>query len=208
MIPIQTSRQLAYVISAVLTLLAGFFILLWYYIDTSLIWMLAFLVVFMTASFVILQILLRKYISEKIKPVYKTILDKPSLPKTGNPRKNINILSEVKTDVEEWAEKQTREIERLKELEKYRKEFVGNVSHELKTPIFNIQGYILTLLEGGIDDPNINKLYLQRTETSINRLISVVEDLEAITKLESGELKLKPEKFDLVKLVEEFFNSA
>lgn len=203
---IQSSRQLAYVISAVLTFLAGFFILLWYYIDASLIWMLAFLLVFMTTSFVILQFLLRKYISEKIRPVYKTILDKPSLSQKGTSGKNAGMLNEVRTDVEEWADKQTREIERLKELEKYRKEFVGNVSHELKTPIFNIQGYILTLLEGGIDDPAINKLYLQRTETSINRMISVVEDLEAITKLESGELKLKPEKFDAVKLVEEVFD--
>ena len=111
----------------------------------------------------------------------------------------------MQTDVESWARIQKQEIERLKDLEKYRKEFVGNVSHELKTPIFNIQGYILTLLEGGIDDPKINKLYLQRTENSINRMISIVEDLESITKLESGELKLKMEKFDIVSLVEEVF---
>jgi two-component system, OmpR family, phosphate regulon sensor histidine kinase PhoR len=202
---INSSRQLAYIISAVLTFLAGFFILFWYYIDASLIWMLVFLLVFMTTSFMILQYMLRKYITDKIKPVYKTILGKPGIQKKGDTGKNYNI-SDIKTDVEEWADRQTREIERLKELEKYRKEFVGNVSHELKTPIFNIQGYILTLLEGGIGDPNINKLYLQRTETSINRMISIVEDLESITKLESGELKLKPEKFDIIKLVEEVFD--
>ena len=101
-----------------------------------------------------------------------------------------NLLSNVKFEVEEWAKNQLKEIERLKELERYRKDFVGNVSHELKTPIFNIQGYILTLLEGGIDDPKINNLYLKRTEKSIDRMISIVEDLESITKLESGELKL------------------
>ncbi|MGV8092461.1 MAG: histidine kinase dimerization/phospho-acceptor domain-containing protein [Mangrovibacterium sp.] len=77
------------------------------------------------------------------------------------------------------------------------------VSHELKTPIFNIQGYILTLLEGGLDDPKINKLYLKRTEKSIDRMISIVEDLESITKLESGELKLRFENFDLVKLIDD-----
>jgi two-component system, OmpR family, phosphate regulon sensor histidine kinase PhoR len=203
-----SSRQLAYIISAILTLLAGFFILLWYYIDASLIWMLGFLLVFMTTSFLILQFILRKYISDKIKPVYKTILDMPAIQKKteGKQGKTGNVLSEIKTDVEEWAHLQTQEIERLKELEKYRKEFVGNVSHELKTPIFNIQGYILTLLEGGIDDPGINKLYLERTERSINRMISIVDDLESITKLESGELRLKPEKFDIVKLVEEVFD--
>jgi len=203
---IYSSRQLAYIISAVLTLLAGFFILLWYYIDASLIWLLVFLLVIMSVSFLLLQFMLRKFISDKIKPVYKTILDLPSAQKKVDQEKKIPVLSEIKNDVEEWAQLQVKEIERLKELEKYRKEFVGNVSHELKTPIFNIQGYVLTLLEGGIDDPRINKLYLQRTETSINRMISIVEDLESITKLEAGELKLKPEKFDIVKLAEEVFD--
>jgi two-component system phosphate regulon sensor histidine kinase PhoR len=203
---INSSRQLAYIISALLTFLAGFFILFWYYIDASLIWMLVILLVFMTASFLILQYLLGKYISDKIKPVYKTILDLPAILKKSDQGKKGHVLSEIRNDVEEWAQMQTREIERLKELEKYRKEFVGNVSHEMKTPIFNIQGYVLTLLEGGIDDPKINKLYLQRTEASINRMISIVEDLESITKLESGELKLKFEKFDIVKLAEEVFD--
>jgi len=203
---INSSRQLAYIISAVLTFLAGFFILFWYYIDASLIWMLVILLVFMTTSFLILQYLLGKYISDKIKPVYKTILDLPAILKKGDQEKKGPVLSAIRNDVEEWAQMQIREIERLKELEKYRKEFVGNVSHEMKTPIFNIQGYVLTLLEGGIDDPKINKLYLQRTEASINRMISIVEDLESITKLESGELKLKFEKFDMVKLVEEVFD--
>jgi two-component system phosphate regulon sensor histidine kinase PhoR len=203
---INSSRQLAYIISAVLTFLAGFFILFWYYIDASLIWMLLILLVFMTASFLILQYLLGKYISDKIKPVYKTILDLPAILKKGDQEKKGHVLSEIRNDVEEWAQMQIREIERLKELEKYRKEFLGNVSHEMKTPIFNIQGYVLTLLEGGIDDPRINKLYLQRTEASINRMISIVEDLESITKLESGELKLKFEKFNIAKLAEEVFD--
>ncbi len=108
-------------------------------------------------------------------------------------------------DVEEWAQNQLQEIERLKDLERYRKEFVGNVSHELKTPIFNIQGYILTLLEGGMEDPKINKLYLKRSEKSIDRMISIVEDLESITKLETGELKPHYSVFDIVKVTEEAF---
>jgi len=111
----------------------------------------------------------------------------------------------VEHDVEEWAHNQLQEIERLKDLERYRKDFVGNVSHELKTPIFNIQGYILTLLEGGLEDPKINKLYLTRSEKSIDRMISIVEDLESITKLETGELKPQYTIFDMVKLVEEVF---
>ena len=98
---------------------------------------------------------------------------------------------------------QSEEIKKLRKTEKYQKDFLGNVSHELKTPIFNIQGYILTLLDGGIDDASINELYLKRAERSTNRLINIVEDLEAIARLESGEFKLNLESFNLVKVVEE-----
>jgi len=90
-------------------------------------------------------------------------------------------------------------------MEKYRKEFLGNVSHELKTPIFNIQGYILTLLDGGLEDPEINREYLERTEKSINRMVSIIEDLESITKLETGDLELEWEKFNIVQLVKYVF---
>lgn len=202
-----SSRQLAFTISIVLTILSGFMVLAGYYINSGIGVILSGLLLFMAISYFILQFILKKYIRDKIKPVYKTILDIPSDTRKQEKggRKSSNILSEVKSDVEAWARIQVQEIERLKDLERYRKEFVGNVSHELKTPIFNIQGYILTLLEGGIDDPKINKLYLQRTENSINRMISIVEDLESITKLESGELKLRMEKFDIVKLVDEVF---
>lgn len=102
---------------------------------------------------------------------------------------------------------QILEIDRLKEMERYRKEFLGNVSHELKTPIFNIQGYVLTLLDGGLEDPKINRKYLERTEKSINRLISIIEDLETISRHEAGELKLEREEFNLVQLIEEVFEA-
>lgn len=85
----------------------------------------------------------------------------------------------------------------------YRREFLGNISHELKTPIFNIQGYILTLLDGGLEDPNINKDYLQRSEKSVNRLIAIVDDLEEISKLESGEVKLNEVNFDIAELAKD-----
>jgi len=104
-------------------------------------------------------------------------------------------------------ENQADEIKKLKEMEQYRKDFLGNVSHELKTPIFNIQGYILTLLDGGIDDKKINKLYLQRAERSINRMITIVDDLVSISRLESGEFKLQIEEFNLVKLIEDVFET-
>jgi two-component system phosphate regulon sensor histidine kinase PhoR len=101
-----------------------------------------------------------------------------------------------------------KEIARLKENEKYRKEFVGNVSHEIKTPIFNIQGYISTLLDGGVDDPVLFRRYLERTEKSIDRLINITKDLEAISKLESGVLNLNYERFDIVALTRDIVDSV
>jgi len=97
------------------------------------------------------------------------------------------------------------EVDKLRSLEKYRKEFLGNVSHELKTPVFNIQGYILTLLDGGLEDPVINREYLKRTEKSINRMINIIDDLESITKLETGELELEFENFNIHRLVRDVF---
>jgi two-component system phosphate regulon sensor histidine kinase PhoR len=165
-----------------------------------------FISLFGTVSYFLVLFILNRYINEKINPIYKTIRE---VPVSGRKEKvGSTNISDVQKDVEEWAKNQTLEITRLKDLERYRKEFVGNVSHELKTPIFNIQGYVLTLLEGGIDDPKINKLYLQRTEKSIDRMISIVEDLESITKLESGELTLNLVNFDMVKLTEDVFELA
>ncbi|MBW8334320.1 MAG: sensor histidine kinase [Prolixibacteraceae bacterium] len=165
-----------------------------------------FISLFGAASYFLVLFILNRYINEKINPIYKTIRE---VPVSGRKEKvGSTNISDVQKDVEEWAKNQTMEITRLKDLERYRKEFVGNVSHELKTPIFNIQGYVLTLLEGGIDDPKINKLYLQRTEKSIDRMISIVEDLESITKLESGELTLNLVNFDMVKLTDDVFELA
>jgi two-component system phosphate regulon sensor histidine kinase PhoR len=116
-----------------------------------------------------------------------------------------DIFKEINTDVQQWAVSNKNEIEQLKKLEAYRREFVGNVSHELKTPIFNIQGYILTLLDGGLEDDNINVDYLTRASKSVERMISIVEDLDTISQMESGELSLYFEKFDIVALVNELF---
>lgn len=167
------------------------------------------LIFFFLIAFYIIQFAINKFILEKIRPIYKIIDFIPEKEKELKLKLKLKPgfveLSDVEHDVEEWAQNQLQEIERLKELERYRKDFVGNVSHELKTPIFNIQGYILTLLEGGLEDPNINKLYLTRTEKSIDRMISIVEDLESINKLETGELKPKYSVFDIVKIVEDVF---
>jgi len=151
---------------------------------------------------------LTNFIFEKINPIYKTIHNK-NIPEKEL-RKNFeekDVVREVNDEVLDWARNKTKEIAQLKQMAKYRKEFLGNVSHELKTPIFNIQGYVLTLQDGAIDDPEINYQYLRKAENSINRMISIVEDLEAITKLETGELKLNYEVFDIVDLFREVIDS-
>lgn len=178
--------------------------------DFKSVYFIIFIFLFGAISYLLVLFVINKYINEKMQPIYKTIREVPISGKKEKLLEKFSStnISDVQKEVEEWAKNQTLEITRLKDLERYRKEFVGNVSHELKTPIFNIQGYVLTLLEGGIDDPKINKLYLQRSEKSIDRMISIVEDLESITKLESGELKLNFVNFDLVKLTEEVFELA
>jgi two-component system phosphate regulon sensor histidine kinase PhoR len=200
-----SSRQVVVFLALILTVIVG---LGWYYLlitGFSFLFMIMGLALFFLVAFYIIQFAIHKFILEKIRPIYKII---DFVPQKGKEVK-LNLtpgfveLSDVEQDVENWAQNQLQEIERLKELERYRKDFVGNVSHELKTPIFNIQGYILTLLEGGLDDPNINKLYLTRTEKSIDRMISIVEDLESINKLETGELKPNFSVFDIVKIVED-----
>jgi two-component system, OmpR family, phosphate regulon sensor histidine kinase PhoR len=158
--------------------------------------------IILPVSYFFYKYILDKFIYEKIRLIYKTIHDQKSPKKASRSlilNKN-NIIEETRRDVLEWAENKTREIDDLMKLEAYRREFMGNVSHELKTPIFNIQGYILTLLDGGMDDPQINRKYLERSEQSIERMISIVEDLEAISRFEAGELRLKFENFDIVAL--------
>lgn len=118
-----------------------------------------------------------------------------------------NSLTELESEVREWSEERKEEIEQLNKLESYRKEFLGNVSHELKTPIFNIQGYISTLLDGGLEDKNINRDYLERSMKSVDRMIAIVEDLQTITQLEKGELEIDEERFDIVSLAKDVIDA-
>jgi two-component system phosphate regulon sensor histidine kinase PhoR len=114
-----------------------------------------------------------------------------------------NEIIALQTEIVAWADERKNEIDRLKKLELYRKEYLGNVSHELKTPMFNIQGYVSTLIDGGLEDESINKNYLMRAEKSIDRMINIIEDLESISQLETGELTIDAERFDIGILAKE-----
>ena len=109
-------------------------------------------------------------------------------------------LEQLNQEIIKIANDRQKEIEHLTKLENYRKEYLGNVSHELKTPIFNIQGYVSTLIDGGINDPTINIEYLKRADKSVDRMINIIDDLETISQLETGALVIDTEKFDVVAL--------
>ena len=142
-----------------------------------------------------------KFIFRKVKLIYKIINDsKVSLPSEKAQHLTDISLEDINQEVKEWADKTQSEIVYLTELENYRRKFLGNVSHELKTPIFTIQGYLHTLLDGGLYDDNINKKYLERAIVNVERLQNIIDDLEVINKLESGKVNLNKSNFDLKEL--------
>ena len=122
-------------------------------------------------------------------------------------RRDKEVFKSMEAEIIGWSEDRRLEVEQMQKLENYRKEYLGNVSHELKTPIFNIQGYLHTLLDGGIDDPSINRNYLQRAANSVERMIHIVEDLQAISMLEAGELELEFDRFDVLALTRDIIDS-
>ena len=110
-------------------------------------------------------------------------------------------IERFNAEIIQLSNERHKELEHLKKLENYRKEFLGNVSHEMKTPIFNIQGYIATLIDGGIHDPKINIEYLKRADKSVDRMINIIDDLETISQLETGTLLLDLERFNIVEMI-------
>lgn len=154
-------------------------------------------------NFLIVKFFIEKYVFRKIKLIYKLIYDSKKDKNADDINKE--SLEDVNTKVIEWAENTKKEIASLKTLEEYRKNYVGNISHELKTPIFTIQAYLHTLIEGGIYDENINLDYLKRAADNTERLQNIVEDLDIINKLESGNAELDIRKFDIRELIKDIF---
>lgn len=146
-----------------------------------------------------------EFVYEKIRLIYKTIhnLKTPKSELKKRLKEDSDILDSVNTEVVSWAETQQQEIQTLRDQEAYRRDFLGNVSHELKTPIFNIQGYVHTLLDGGLEDEEINRKFLKRADKSVERMISVVEDLDVISRLESGRLELNQQRINIVELAKD-----
>ena len=152
-------------------------------------------------SFLIIQLRVRKLFFERVRQIYKGLeFESDSLIQTSVIDSDMNSFAK---DLEEFVKLKRSEIESLKKEDIYRKEFVGNVAHELKTPLFSIEGYISNLLDGAMDDKELLKKYLKRAEKSVDRLTYIIKDLDLITQLESSTLKLQIMSFDVVKLTEE-----
>ncbi|WP_428224102.1 sensor histidine kinase [Flavobacterium sp.] len=152
-------------------------------------------------SFFVLQYRAEKFIYKRVKKIYDEIsfLDATDF-------HNQTITTDMATltrNVKKFATDKKLEIEMLKDREEYRREFLGNVSHELKTPLFTVQGYISTLIDGAHKDKILRKKYLERAEKGVERLVYIVQDLDMISKLEMGDVKLELKTFDLVALAQE-----
>ncbi len=165
---------------------------------------LGFTIVCYIICFFIIQYRVERFIYRRVKKIYDDLTLLESAPMINQP-----ITTDMATltqEIDKFARDKKLEIETLKVREEYRKEFLGNVSHELKTPLFTVQGYILTLLDGAMEDDRIRKKYLVRASKGVERLIYIVKDLDMITKLEVGDLSLTIKKFDIVEVIENVFD--
>ncbi len=158
-------------------------------------------------AYVVFLSYLRRYIYRKIKLVYKTIHQhKLSAGEKANVvNVNEDIIDQVQQDVSTWIQEQNQQMAQLKQFDQYRQRFLGDISHELKTPIFNVQGYLETLLDGAIDDETVRHKYISKAAHNVERLNTIVEDLESISRLENGKEFLDIQVFDIRELVEEVF---
>lgn len=207
----QSPLQLARYTASLITLanLAGLLVLKFWLFPSLSYWMILGLsiLVFFVAYFLVFSIL-ERYIYDRVKLIHKTIHQFRTKKKSVVEDKldlRQKVIDEVEEEVLEWAKDQEQEMDDLRQLEKYRREFIGNISHELKTPIFNMQGYLYTLIEGGLYDKNINMNYLKRTAKNLERLQMIVEDLDMISRFESNQIKIEPKRFDLNELISETF---
>lgn len=200
-------RTLTIIFSIVLALFVS---LLDLYFEASALHFISIFLIVSVAASLLLYYVVDVYLRNRIKLVYKIIhqfkLSK-NLKESIGETVSDDPLSEMETQVKDWVTVKSKEIEDLKKLEQFRKEFLANLSHELKTPIFNIQGYVHTLLDGAMDEPEVMKHFLERTAKSIDRLNNLVDDLDEISKIERGEVAMMKEIFDITQLVKEVFES-
>jgi len=189
-------------ITIILTLGVSFFLYAFYKINwLSILFFAVFCYVF---SFSVIQYRVQHFIYKRVKQIYD---DLTLLEATTFRRKRITTdMATLTQEIDKFARDKKIEIETLKVREEYRKEFLGNVSHELKTPLFTVQGYLETLIDGAAKDKKIREKYLDRANKGVERLIYIVKDLDMITKLEVGDVRIETETFNILELIESVFD--
>ncbi len=200
-------KQVAVIVGGIISIsifISGLFITYTFNKYTQLVFIFILPIFSFVIAYFSLVFFINKYIYRRIKLIYKTIHDTKNS-KNITHENSSDIIEYVNQEVLHWKSSYQKELNTLNELEEYRRTYIGNVSHELKTPLFNIQGFIETLIDGGIDDPSINRKYLEKASSNIERLQVILDDLTAISKLESGQLSLEFQKFDIKELVKEVF---
>lgn len=200
---LKKSYKFAFKTSLYITILLTLFLGVFSFPRIHIVTFIVFALVTYIISFIVIQYRVQRFIYRRVKNIY----DDLTLLESKNLREQpiTTDMGTLTKEIDKYARDKKIEIETLKVREEYRKEFIGNVSHELKTPLFTVQGYIDTLLDGGIKDEKLRKKYLTRASKGVERLTYIIKDLDMITKLEVGDLSLNKERFDIVKLVENVF---
>lgn len=204
MIKKSTPREIALKTSPILAVLSGIatFILL-QTLDALHLWALALLAGLLTetASFLVIEWSVKTFISGRVKVLSEAI---STVDDEGHPRDERESLD----DIIEWANSQVNDIKSLRKKDSFRKEFIGNLAHELKTPLFNIQGFVMTLMENDLKDEALVRNFLQKANKNVDRMTELIEDLDAITKLESDSLEMTLVPCNIVELLHETLEDA
>ncbi len=202
----NSAKVLSSVISIILSLMVLMIMIfqsyyLYHQIKFYSFWIFILLFIF-TFSYIIVLFFIQHFILKRIEPIYKTI-NAIKIPKNELYERieDKDIIQELNSEVMSWAKLKEREVAQLKYNDKVRKEFIGNIAHELKTPVFNIQGYILTLLDGAMEDEQLTQKYLKRCAKNVKRMVTIIQDVDTIARLESGIIHLNYTEFNLVDLI-------
>ncbi|MBL0336293.1 MAG: sensor histidine kinase [Chitinophagaceae bacterium] len=181
-----------------------------YFVEHNWLWAASAFAVILGGTYLLISFVLERFIYRKLKLIYKFIHQTKATPKEETfykyvlPQKSID---DVREEVEAWAAEKKEEIELLRQNEQFRKEFLQNLSHEFKTPVFAIQGYVDTLLSGALANPEVNRKFLEKTARNVTRLTNLLDDLDEISRLERGELVLSKKSFVIQDLIREVFES-
>lgn len=201
--PRQLSAFTAFVLAIPIGLLVGL-------LEKSWVWGAITFAIVLAGSYFLISFMLERFIYRKIKLIYKFIYKTKATKREETYYKYVlpqKSIDEVREDVEAWATKNEEELELLRRNEQFRKEFLQNLSHEFKTPVFAIQGYVDTLLAGALSNPEVNTKFLEKTARNVDRLTHLLNDLDQISKLERGELVLFKQNFVIQELVRDVFES-